>query len=106
MFLTSAPSKRLALSEKEQEYVKELVSIQPLESILTDKNTRKKCKDLGQKIFDEFKSQADGNSLMGETVVKKICNAIHFESGDGRLRKQYIERAWDGIGDKNWQWRS
>ena len=103
-FLTSAPCERPKLSRREREYVAQLVSITPAEKILTDKSTEEKCKELGQKIFDEFKYNAAGNSTAGEIAVKNVCDAIHFECSDGRIRKQYIERAWDGIGDSNWQW--
>jgi mRNA-degrading endonuclease RelE of RelBE toxin-antitoxin system len=105
-FLTSAPRECPKLSEREREYVAQLISINPAKKIITDKSTEKKCKELGQKIFDEFKDKAAGNSRAGEVAVKNVCNAIHFEGSDGRIRKQYVERAWDGIGDSNWQWRA
>ncbi|MEK7339910.1 MAG: hypothetical protein WBD50_01735 [Candidatus Rhabdochlamydia sp.] len=102
--ISSAPSARPQLSAEEEQYVQELVSIKPLNSILTDKNVREKCKSLGQKVFDQAKVAHNEDSFAAKDVVVRICNAICFSCNDGSLRKQYIERAWDGIGDDVWRW--
>ena len=106
VFMRLAPSSPPRLSAEEKEYVKKLVSIMPLDTILTDEKVEKECKDLGQEIFDKVKAACD--SFAAEAVVKKICNATYFNQSDDRrnacLRKQYIEHVWDGIGDARWRW--
>lgn len=107
-FISSDPSVCPQLSAEEEQYVQELVSIKPLDSILTDKNVREKCKNLGQKIFDQAKATHKGDSNKAKDVVVRICNATRFNQSDNAkdasLRKQYIERAWDGIGDDTCPW--
>ncbi len=102
----SSASSQSQISAKlsEQQYVDELASIKPLDSILDNGKGEKACKDLGQKIFDEFKTHAGGNSDAGREAVVRICEALTTSCPDGRLRKQYVERAWDDIGDKTWRW--
>lgn len=103
VFMTSAPSAPPQLSAEEKEYVKQLVSIMPLESILTDEQVKKECKDLGQKIFDKVKAAHD--SFAAKDVVRRICDGVYFSCDDGALRKQCIEYAWNGIGDNTWHWQ-
>lgn len=102
-FISSAPSAPPQLSAEEKEYVKKLVSIMPLDTILTDEKVEKECKDLGQQIFDKVK--AAHNSFTAKDAVKRVCNSVYFSCHDGALRKQYIEYAWDGIGDDTWRWQ-
>jgi hypothetical protein len=104
--IASTTSIHTTLSPEEQEYLQKLVSIMPLDSILDQGTVEKSCKDLGQKIFDRFKNAAHWNSLAGKAAVQNICNAIATSCQDGSLRKQYIERAWNNIGDAHWQWRA
>lgn len=104
--VSSKPSKMPSLSASEKEYVEELCSISPLNSILDMGAGESKCKAIGQEIFDKYKQEAGGLTDAGREAVKKICNAILFSASDGSLRKQYVERAWDGIGDNNWRWSS
>ena len=96
----------LDLSPSEKEYVEKLSAITPLDSILDRSEGEAKCKALGQEIFDKYKTEAGGNSMAGKEAAQKICNAVVFMADDGALRKQYIERAWDGIGDDVWDWRA
>ncbi len=84
-------------------YVAKLSAL-PLDSILDYGDGEKACKILGQKIFDDFKKRASGKSLAGKVAVQGACERVAKTAPDGRLRKQYIERAWDGIGDENWRW--
>jgi hypothetical protein len=93
------------LNESEQEFLNRLVSFE-LDSILDEGEGEKKCKSLGQEIFDKYKNEKDGDSNAGKKAVQKICDAIPFSCKDGSLRKQYIERAWNGIGDNKWRWMS
>ncbi|MBA3238673.1 MAG: hypothetical protein H0T62_10060 [Parachlamydiaceae bacterium] len=90
---------------KDQLYVQKLVNITPLDSILDRGEGERKCKAIGQEIFDYFK-QKYGNSDAGQNAVQRICEAVGHSAQDGHLRKQYIDRAWDGIGDNNWHWMS
>jgi hypothetical protein len=105
--ISSALSVCPQLSDEEKQYVQELISM-PLDSILDKGSGEKKCKDLGQKIFDQAKAVPNGNSYTAKDVVVRICNATCFNQSDNakdaNLRKQYIERAWDGIGDDIWRW--
>jgi len=103
-FISSKPAAPTTLTEKEQGYVKRLADLD-LNSILDMGAGEKKCKDIGQEIFNAYKTSANGDSKVGEVEVKKICEATK-SCQDGRLRKQYIERAWAGIGDDKWSWRS
>lgn len=73
--------------------------------ILDGKDTQKRCKEIGQEIFDHYKNAARNNSDAGMEAVKRICNAARFLSNDGPVRKAHIEYAWDGIGDENWRWQ-
>lgn len=73
--------------------------------ILDGKDTQKRCKEIGQEIFDHYKNAARNNSDAGMEAVKRICNAARFLSNDGHVRKAHIEYAWDSIGDENWRWQ-
>ncbi|KAF3361909.1 hypothetical protein PHSC3_001563 [Chlamydiales bacterium STE3] len=65
-----------------------------------------KCKAIGQAAFNEFKEKAGGNSWAAKEAVQKICDLVRSLAQDGALRKQYVERAWDGIGDAKWRWQA
>lgn len=84
-------------------YIKQLTDL-PLDSILDQGEGQKRCKEIGQKIFDEFKKECGGQTQGGMRAVQKICKAIRTAAPDGRLRSGYIERAWHLIGDENWFW--
>lgn len=85
-------------------YVQKLINITLLDSIIDQGVVEEQCNAIGQEIFNHFK-QKYGNSGAGTEAVKRICDAVGFTAQDGRLRKPYISRAWDGIGDLNWRWR-
>ncbi len=89
-----------------EEYIEQLSAIRPLDAILDRGPVEKRCKAIGQEIFDKYKEEAGGNSNAGRKAVVNICDSIGTHAIDGSLRKQYIERAWDGIGDSNWRWRA
>ncbi|MCB1180862.1 MAG: hypothetical protein KDK55_02410 [Chlamydiia bacterium] len=74
----------------------------PLDDVLGEQENF--CKTLGQEIFDKFKKANEGQTSAGKEAVINICNAIKFCAKDGFLRKQYVERAWNGIGDDHWRW--
>ena len=103
-YVSSQPQTCPNLSEAEKAYVQILASITPLDSILDRKEGTKKCKEIGQQIFDQFKLASGGKTSAGREAAQRICDAIKFQATDGTLRKQYIERAWDGIGDEYWRW--
>lgn len=98
------PKNSSGLSPLEQGYAEALASIMPLDSILDNGEGQKKCKAIGQKAFDEFKKNANGNTWTAKEAVQNICDSLVSFATDGKLRKQYVERAWDGIGDDNWRW--
>ena len=102
--LSSEPNEGPTLTSSEQVYVSKLCSL-PLDSILDMKEGEKACKTIGQEIFDKFKKEAGGKTSAGKEAVQKICDAISFLALDGKLRRQYIDRAWQGIGDQSWDWR-
>ena len=91
------------LTPKEQEYVEKLKAFS-LNSIIDRGSGEKACKALGQEIFDHFKHLPGGSSASGKAAMQNICNAFWFQGGDGRLRKAFIERAWDGVGDSYERW--
>ncbi len=91
------------LSSSELEYVKKL-SIIPLDSILDRGVVEAQTHAIGQEIFDRYKKEKEGRSLAGQAAAVKICNAVKSIAIDGNLRSQYIERAWDNIGDSTWRW--
>ena len=101
--ISSTPSTPPTLTPKEQEYVGKLTALK-LDSILDQGPGEKACKALGQEVFDHFKNLPGGSSVKGIAAMKNVCNALWFQGGDGRLRKQYVERAWDGVGDSYEQW--
>ena len=105
------------ISSKEREYIQRL-AVLDLDSILDSGSVEEKCKDIGQEIFDAYKADSQGKSLVldkaakqrisnaGKEAVQKICNAIRWNCSDGKLRQSHIERAWHGIGDEYWTWRA
>jgi hypothetical protein len=103
LHISSAPRMPPTLSPKEQEYFEKLKAFK-LDSILDKGAGEKACKDLGQEIFDHFKHQPNGSSFQGRASMQKICNALWFLQSDGSLRKEYVERAWDGVGDSYERW--
>lgn len=102
---TADPSEAPLLTADKKEYAEKLSST-PLEGILDRGLIESACKAMGQEIFDRYKLEAGGNSFAGKKAVVSICDAIPYVAADGFLRKQYIERAWDAMGDKEWQWRA
>lgn len=78
----------------------------PLDAILDKGEVEKSCKAIGQEIFDRYKQEAGGSTEAGKVTAKKICEALREYAPDGKLRKQYIEHAWNGIGDSVWGWRA
>jgi len=93
-----------SLSSFEEIYVRKLTAITPLEAILDESEGERACKTLGQEIFDYYKRESGGSSLSGKLAVQRICETVALTAKDGPLRKQFIERAWDRIGDENWKW--
>lgn len=93
-FYTYSPA-RAELTNIESNYFYQLTTLS-----LLDAATQKEWKKLGQEIFDSFNTK--GSCFESVNSLKKISNAIAFYYGE-RLRGD-IERAWDGIGDKNWRW--
>ncbi|MCP5492684.1 MAG: hypothetical protein H7A40_06560 [Chlamydiales bacterium] len=74
-------------------------------SILDGGETEKKCKEVGQKIFNYYKALPNGTSETAKQALQRICNAAVFLTPDGQVRKAHIEYAWDGVGDQAWKWR-
>jgi hypothetical protein len=103
--LDHANENPVELDNSLEKYVTKLSNL-PLNSIIDRGEGEKKCREIGQSIFDKYKKQSRGDSLAGREAVVTVCDNIAFSAIDGRLRKQYIERAWDGIGDKSWSWQS
>lgn len=87
------------------QYVQWLFSV-PIDSILDDGEIENKCKQIGQEIFDHYKTAAKGSSDAGKSAVIRICEAAKVLTQDGSIRKAHIGRAWNGIGDMTWQWQS
>lgn len=73
-------------------------------SILDMGEGEKKCKEVGQKIFDHYKTAKKGDSEAGKEALERICNAARFLTDDGAIRKEHIRRAWSKVGDENWTW--
>jgi len=92
------------LTAKQQEYLEKLIEL-PLSSILDCGEGEKECRDLGQEIFDHFKNHAaNRDSLAGEIALRNIADSLPFTCADGRQRKEYVVRAWEGVGDSNCHW--
>lgn len=106
--ISSTPLQTPRLTEDQMEDALKLVAINPLDSILDQGETEAYVKKLGQEFFDKYKEKAGGDSTAGKLAVRNICNWVAFNKTDSpanaKLRKQYIEYAWDGIGDENWHW--
>lgn len=83
-------------TEIEIEYILKLIAI-PLDSILGDHEAA--CKAIGQELFDKCSS-----TQRSKETVKKVCEALAHCAKDGKLRKQYVEYAWEGIGNDDWRW--
>lgn len=82
-----------------------LFSTVAVNSILDRGDIERRCKEIGQQIFDHYKTNAQGNSEAGRSAVIRICKAAKVLASDGAVRKAHIEHAWDGIGDANWRWQ-
>lgn len=78
----------------------------PIDTILDGGETEKKCNEIGQLIFDHYKSAARGDSGAGRLAVIRICEAAKVLTHNGSIRKSHIERAWNRIGDMSWQWQA
>ncbi|MBS0653121.1 MAG: hypothetical protein JSR39_06270 [Verrucomicrobia bacterium] len=91
------------LSDQEKAYMNAVIAL-PLETILDNGDGEKRCKDLGQQIFDHFKQAAGADSNAGIEAMRKIADSLPFQGGDGRDRKEYVIRAWDRVGDANAYW--
>ncbi len=103
-FIFSTQPKTIpVLSEKEVEYLNKLIELD-LDSILDQGAGEKACKDLGQEIFDHFKYEANGDSYAGKKALQNIADSLPSKCEDGRLRKEYVARAWDRVGDSEWFW--
>ena len=100
---TSTPKTLPVLTPKEQEYLDQL-KVLPLDSILDRGAGEKKCRDLGQEIFDHFKQKADGDSYAGKDAMVNIANSLPSQCQDGRDRKGFVSYAWDRVGDSEWYW--
>jgi hypothetical protein len=74
----------------------------PVQSILSNPKTRRDCGEIGQKIFDHYKTASNTDEAI--SAVQRICEAAKFLSTDGVVRSWNINDAWDGIGDRNWVW--
>ncbi len=106
LYLQNSPSKTFkAENLSKKDYIDKLCAF-PLNSILDRGEEEAKCKAIGQAIFDQYKRAGKGDSFAGKQAAQDICEATQSHAKDGRLRKQYIEHAWDGIGDSNWTWIS
>lgn len=73
-------------------------------AILDGGEVEKRCKEIGQEIFDHYKSQAKGDSMKGKYALQRICEAARFLGSDGPVRTRHIECAWDGVGDSEFFW--
>ncbi len=74
-------------------------------SFLIDQGeTEKKCKKVGQGIFDHYKGLK--SSELAQDALVRICDAAKIlgSGRDGTLRARYIEKAWDGVGDTEVRW--
>ena len=76
----------------------------PLDSILYRAEGERNCREIGEKAFDDLTENSHGDSWAASEAVKRICDSLVSLTPDGKLRKQYVEKAWDGIGDDNWWW--
>lgn len=100
-----APSKKTSRQlddEIDWECARKLISM-PLDSIIDRGDGEKACKALGQGVFDAFKKKY-GNSPAGREALYRVHKKVGDSAPDGSIRKQYIERAWDSVGDDVWRW--
>lgn len=74
-------------------------------SLLDGGQIEAKCKQVGQQIFDHYKTKASGDSEAGRNALVRICNAAKFLTPEKSVHKAHIEHAWSGVGDTNWRWQ-
>lgn len=74
-------------------------------SIVDMDDTEEECKEIGQKIFDQYKN-ARNDSQAGILAMHRICYAAHFLGTCGILRRLHIAFVWDGVGDNTYRWRN
>lgn len=101
--IASASTTQTHLSPEQQEFVTRFKQLE-LDSIIDMGPGETTCKNLGQEAFDFFKNKCGGNSYEAFRKLQQIVDAVWFSDGDGRLRKQYIERALARVGDDVVQW--
>lgn len=83
----------------------------PLRSFLDKENEGKRCKEIGQEIFDLYKTRErtgdrdeKTKSALAKDALRRICEASTILGDGERGRKRMIESVWDGVGDKNERW--
>lgn len=103
--LSSKASSTSPTRTTETEYAQQLLSFKPVGFIIGQGEVQQSCKDIGQKIFDHYKT-IGGYSLAGKNALVKILEAVSLIATDGPLRKENITRAWEGVGDDVWQWKA
>lgn len=105
IFTYGSPSE---ITEEQKLDAQAIIDIKDVNSILDQGITEAHVKNLGQQIFDKYKNRAE-NFEAGRKAVKDICNWIRAnalqDQDKGALRAEFLEYAWDGIGDNNWRWR-
>ena len=105
-FCQQLTSMCLAPIDTDKEFIDQLLQL-PLEGILDEGAIEERCKQIGQKIFDTYKEEEDDSSVGGFTAAQRIFDAIGSKIFyKDSLRKQYIERAWDGVGDDAIRWQA
>jgi hypothetical protein len=89
----------------ETNYIEKLCSLS-LDSSLNVDDNEKAFKAVGQAIFDEYKTKNGGRSLAGQEAIWKIYNEVKQTAVDGEKRCEFINNAWQDIGDATWRFNS
>jgi len=92
------------LTNEEKVFLKQLIDL-PLHLILDRNETENRCWVIGQQIYNKFRNENSSNLYAGKEAVERIFNVIPLYCTDGYMRKVYIGKAWDEIGDDVWSWK-
>lgn len=103
------PKDLAPFSGPREEFIQQLITSGTLDEILGAKEET--FKQIGQAIFDHYKSSLQSiglqpNSYGAKEELSSILEELALRSDDGRMRVQFIERAWDGVGDGTCMWRA
>ncbi len=91
----------LILSQLKAKLLEDFIRL-PLASIIDKGDGEKNCKATAQQFFNSYKSAVNGKSEVAGHALSDVCDGVQFACKDGKLRKAYLIRALNLVGDADW----